>query len=83
MEKYPIKRAYAVGKLYKFLKEKGVYKQFVKNAKSLNTMPETIKGSKNSGDLLGAFTWASTEEGYEFWRLLHEEFWKKEMNEQT
>lgn len=78
-EKYPTKRAYATGKLYKFLKEKGVYKKFVNNVKTENKERKEqnlfeIKGLKKSGDFMGAFTWMNTKEGNKFWYDLYMEF---------
>ena len=79
MEKYPKKRAYAIGKLYKFLKEKGVYKQFVGYVKIENEIRRfELRGLKNINDLRGAFTWANTQEGSQFWYKL-----AKELDEQT
>jgi hypothetical protein len=73
MEKYPKKRAYAVGKLYKFLKEKGVYKQFVHNCKK----QKIEKGQKNLENFKDGFLWAKTQEGFEFWEKLYDELWIK------
>ena len=73
MEKYPKKRAWVRGKLKKFLDEKGVTKQFVKNCKQQNE-----KLSRPIKCIINAFTWAETSEGNNFWWNL-----EKEYNEQT
>lgn len=67
MEKYPTKRAYATGKLYKFLKEKGVYKQFVDNCKKQRQSRNKKKGYKDASGISSAFLWKETPEGYDFW----------------
>lgn len=70
MEKYPTKRAYATGKLYKFLKEKGIYKQFICNC--------DFKGNKGKDGIAKAFSWRHSKEGDYFWYNVN-----KEWNEQT
>lgn len=67
-EKYPSKRGYAVGKLYKFLKERNLYERFVKECK--NQMP------KHRGHTLltESFTWTKTIEGHGYWKQLNREF---------
>lgn len=67
MEKYPSKRAYATGKLYKFLKERGVYKQFVYNCKKQRSESNVFKGYKGIEGICSAFIWKETPEGNEFW----------------
>ena len=74
MEKYPTKRAYAIGKLYKFLKEKGVYKQYALNCK----LQGRKKGHKTYRDFMQELHFVRTQEGHNFWYELAEEF-----NEQT
>jgi DNA-binding transcriptional MocR family regulator len=66
-EKYPKKRAYAYPPLAKFLKEKGVYEQFVENCKNYNNQ----RWHKTIG---GAFLWIRTPEDTRLWHLLDEEF---------
>jgi len=78
MEKYPKKRAYAVGKLYKFLKEKGLYKRFAFYCKTNNR----LKGQKNSEDFEKGFLWHKTYEGFDFWHNVYLELLKKENGEQ-
>jgi hypothetical protein len=73
-EKYPKKRAYATGKLYKFLKEKGVYKQFAYNCKK----QKRKHGQKDANDFMHELYFVRTPEGHTFWYKLAEEF-----NEQT
>lgn len=83
METYPTKRAYATGKLYKFLKEKGAYSKFVNNVIRKNKHYEErgytiIRGLKTANDLLGAFGWEDTPEGNKYWSIIY-----KELSEQT
>lgn len=78
-EKYPVKRAYAVGKLYKFLKEKGVYKQYASNCK----IQGKTKGHKTYDDFMKELYFYHTPEGHRFWHDLANEFLTKELNEQT
>jgi len=73
MEKYPKKRAYAHPKLAKFLKEKGVYKQFVNNCKEQNN-------ERFNTDISRAFIWDKTKEGDVFWSELDIDF--EGLNEQ-
>lgn len=77
MEKYPTKRAYATGKLYKFLKEKGVYKQFVENCKNQRKESNIFKGYKNAFGIGSAFIWKETPEGYAFWDKISDEAWEE------
>jgi len=67
-EKYPSKRGYAIGKLYKFLKERKLYKRFVEECK--RQFP-TNRGSK---DLSEAFIWCKSEEGELYWKQINREF---------
>lgn len=79
-EKYPTKRAYATGKLYKFLKEEGVYKQFVKNCKTQKKGKDLIisgKGFKTAHGIGSAFLWRETPEGYDFWDRLYNLAWSE------
>lgn len=66
-EKYPVKRAYAVGKLYKFLKQKGIYKEFIKECKRQNE----IKGQT---EITEAFVWYRSELGVDYWLNVDREF---------
>lgn len=77
MEKYPTKRAYATGKLYKFLKEKGVYKQFVKNCKSQRVENNMSRGYKNAHGIGSAFIWRETQEGHDFWDRMYDLAWNE------
>jgi len=77
MEKYPKKRAYAVGELYKFLKEKGVYKQYALNCK----IQGRKKGHKNKHDLMQELYFKQTPVGHDFWYNLTTEFWHKDIND--
>lgn len=74
-EKYPKKRAYAIGRLYEFLKRKNVYNQFVANCKK----QKTVKGQKDYRDFQDGFLWVKTEEGYEFWEKLYDELLRVSM----
>lgn len=66
-EKYPIKRAYAVGKLYKFLKQKGIYKEFVKECKRQITR-------KGQTEITKAIAWYKSELGIDYWLNIDREF---------
>ena len=66
-EKYPIKRAYAIGKLYKFLKEKGIYKEFSNECK----MQYANKGNKT---IDCSIAWYQTINGHDYWSKINREF---------
>lgn len=66
-EKYPVKRAYAVGKLYKFLKQKGIYKEFVAECKKQKSIKANV-------ELSGAIIWHNTKQGFNYWLKINIEF---------
>ena len=59
-EKYPSKRAYATGKLYKWLKKNGFYEEFKIECKRQNE-------GRGHKELSEAFTWYNSIRGYNFW----------------
>lgn len=67
-EKYPSKRGYAIGKLYEFLKEKGMYNKFVAECK--RQRPKD-RGNK---EIYESFSWSKAEDGEQFWIQLDREF---------
>lgn len=67
-EKYPSKRGYAVGKLYKFLKERKLYKEFVAECKRQN------KGTRGNTEISTAFVWCKSVHGTEHWKKINNEF---------
>jgi len=71
-EKYPSKRGYAIGKLYKFLKERKLYKRFVEECK------KQVRGSRGNKDLSSAFIWCKSEEGEAYWKQINREFERTE-----
>lgn len=77
MEKYPTKKAYATGKLYKFLKEKGVYKQFVENCKKQKAKGKELRGYKTANAIGEAFIWEKTPEGNSFWANIWNVAWSE------
>lgn len=66
-EKYPVKRAYAIGKLYKFLKKKGIYDKFVKECKRQ-------KAYKGNTEITRSFAWYNSELGADYWYNVDREF---------
>ena len=66
--------------IVQFLKDNGVYERFWENIFNQNTQDEIIDYMKNrfgtSCIFSGAFVWAGTPEGVDFWRDL-EEKWNK------
>lgn len=57
--------------LKKFLKEKGVYKRYIKNCLNWDL---TTKSTHRSSNMYLAFSWIDSPENYDFWSNLHDEF---------
>lgn len=74
-EKYPTKRAYAVGKLYKFLHEKDIYKKYVKECKKQ-------KAVKGRTQLFNSFIYSKTDDGHKYWSSIDREFVYYQQGEQ-
>lgn len=60
-------------KLDKFLKEKGVFDQYVYNVLSLRSADSARRiFSSDNVRISGSFKWSGSKEGDTFWRELHE-----------
>lgn len=67
-------------KFIKFLKENNAWekfeKNFIKQGTDVKEYKEACKTPKN-WELVMAFTWANTDEGFPYWRALNNKWWNE------
>ena len=67
-EKFPNRRSWAYPKLQKFLREKGLYDEFVKECRKLSPNERYHK------HLDSVFVFSDTDRGTHFWMNIHREY---------